>query len=286
MPLPIESNDAIRYLDLRQIHLNRLQLPSLIDHSWVRTLADDILKVGRLLHEPIGRPLRDMPGHVELASGVHRYLAFKLLHDEHPQKGFGVMPVKVAEMSDVDFYQVMWMGNHQRRMSPLERGMWLVSMLESEGMRQVDLESVASLSQQSISVYVRVTKAPKWLRDAIHEGYIGYKLVSDLQHVDACEGMALYEKLKNSPEDARVDIVRRFTARVKANRPVAVRRRSLRRRALDACPHCGQVPRQVTLVGNSYVCGECDGQLRISLQFGVAHMTPTERATHAPTEMH
>jgi hypothetical protein len=260
-------SEDVQLVDLRLLRINAIQSPDLINWPHVSALAESIRSTGRLLHIPIGRSLHDQPGCVEIASGVHRFLAFQQLNKAYPNCGFHVMPVKVMALSDIDFYRAMWVGNNQRHMSPLERGMWLVSMLEKGGLRQVDLESIAEIRQQSISIYVRVARAPRWLRMAIHEGLIPSKYVGDFQCMCEDDGDALYAQLAGMPEDERGALVAATRQNLWRKRCDARPRRQKSPPVIVRCPWCGRMPAALRLdvAGARYVCCECDQPLRVRL---------------------
>lgn len=246
-------SEKIEYIDLRAIRLNQLQSTSFLDRDTVEKLAGQILETG-LLKEPIGRRMPENPVLVELADGVHRFHAFKLNNERFPNGGWGVMPVKIIRVDDRTFYRTQWLGNDHRRMSALEKGRWLLRMQDQLGLRQVDLEEISGMSQQSISDYIGVARAPQWLAQAVHTNLIGLKRVPHLRDLPEEQGQELVTRLRMAAEDRRNDIVRQA---------ISARGTDFLAGAaylpVNVCPCCGRTPKTLLLdeTQHHYVCDHC-----------------------------
>jgi ParB-like chromosome segregation protein Spo0J len=265
MPAPFQDEIPTRDVDLRLIRINRLQSAQLIDREHVETLAAQIREVG-LLHAPVGRPLPEDTRLVELASGNHRFLAYKLLNERFPTGGFGVMPVKVMPMSDLQFFATLWSGNSNRRVSPVEIATWLHAMQATGKLRQIDIARLAHMSQQSVSLYLAINNAPAWLRDTIHRGLVPHTQVSRLKDLTADRARELVDALAVTLPSNRHRVIARYTTRHSAaDRSAAQNTRGVR--TDNNCPACGKRPSGLTLSVDAiaYICAECGARLCVAI---------------------
>jgi ParB-like chromosome segregation protein Spo0J len=265
MPAPFQDDIPTRDVDLRLIRINRLQSAQLIDREHVETLAAQIREVG-LLHAPVGRPLPEETRFVELASGNHRFLAYKLLNERFPTGGFGVMPVKVMPMSDLQYFATLWSGNSNRRMSPVEIATWLQAMQATGKLRQIDIARIAHMSQQSVSLYLAINNTPDWLRDAIHLGLIPHTHVSRLKDLATGRARELVDALSVTLPSNRHRVIARYTARA-APIKRTVPQQSTTPDLHGCCPLCSKRPSRLALdvEDNTYTCSECGARLCVAI---------------------
>ncbi len=271
--------DLTKYVDLRAIRVNAIQTPQLLNQSVINQLVDEIRELGFLLKEPIGRRMEANPNLIELADGVHRFYAFKCLHERHPTEGWGVMPVKIVDFGDKEFFRTMWMGNEQRRMSPLERGVWLLKMQQQGDLTQSDLMAISGLSQQMISRYICVARAPEWLQQAVHNWLVPTSKITHLKDLPSEQARELIDRLTQARTDQRAVIVDQVV-RAQTNRQG---RADTRDRRANVCPVCSQMPERLDYdaAHNRFVCSNCGTALVAQLQIRGALGRPSKREKNA-----
>lgn len=131
------------------------------DKKKLEELAASIEENG-VLQPPTVRPLAD--GLFELMIGGRRLAAFEHLHAKDPAR-FAALPCQVVEMSDADIGVLQLVENLQREdMTADEIAEAMVEQAEASGHSARDLAKKLSLSERMVQLYLKVGRAPAFLR--------------------------------------------------------------------------------------------------------------------------
>jgi len=148
----------------------------------LRELSGSLAQHG-LLHRIILRPNHKCIGAFEIVAGERRWRAAQLA-------GWRAIAAEIRDYTDEQIQALALVENDDRRdLNPLERAQAYQKLLDTRGLKPVDLESILNRSQAFISNHLRLLKLPEAWRNRVAAGEIS------LTHARAVMPWAKYPTL-------------------------------------------------------------------------------------------
>ena len=148
-----------------------------VDGKYIEELANDIKAVGRLLQEPLTRPVGD--GAYELAFGHSRIAALRLLHER--KQWPATVTVKVAELSDEDMAYIALSENRVRKdLTALEELTAWSKALKIDGVTIQSLADRVNVDRSTMSKNLSILKLPKNVLSHIADGRLKLRAAREL----------------------------------------------------------------------------------------------------------
>lgn len=141
---------------------------------------------------------------VQLAFGHRRFRAFRYLHENgHYGYSAGVMPIRLADLSDEEMLDACWSENRERRdLSAVEEAELLASKMKDGGSRltQKDVAKAWGLGRSTVANRLRLLEASERVQQANREGRLSERQALALLTVERLE-----EALREGGRDKEIE---------------------------------------------------------------------------------
>lgn len=160
---------TIHAIPIDQIHPNPYQTRDGEDAEHVARVAQSIAQVG-LLQEPLAR-LRD-GGHdaYELAYGHTRLAAYRLL-DEQGEQGYDYLPLKLADLSDLEMFELAVRENSERKdLTPIEEAKAMLVYRDEFKKSSEEIGDLFGLAASTVRNKLRLLDLPEPVQERVSTG--------------------------------------------------------------------------------------------------------------------
>ena len=172
-----EGTTHMKKVRLAQLQPNPWQPRTTVDDEYIEKLATDIKSVGRLLQEPLTRPVSE-DGY-QLAFGHSRIAALRLLHDR--KEWPATVMVKVADLTDEEMAYIALSENRARKdLSALEELTAWAKALEIDGVTLQSLADRVNIHQSTMSKNLSVLKLPDIVLEHISDERLALRAAREL----------------------------------------------------------------------------------------------------------
>lgn len=270
---------------LDKIQPNPFQARTFMDDTHVAALAESICTVG-LREPPQARPIPEVPGSYQLVFGHNRLAAYQLLQRQQPDEPrWARMPLTIVELNDRQMFEGGIIENrHGADISPIAIGQALKTFIEKFGATQTECGKLFGMSQGTVSNHIRILRLPEQVRNWIDQGALSEKAARTLVRLSPEDAIRIATGAVRRHESVRMGYVMQ---QVRACQGKLGDRSSQRRKrrlvesntstfASDTCPHCWKTPKTLHRKGNTWLCGDCSGIVRVGLSL-------QRKASHTPT---
>ena len=192
-------------VELDLIKPNPWQPRSKMDPDGIRDLQEDILSIGRLIHEPLARP---HDGCFQLAAGHRRVEAVRGLRDQG--KWGSTVTLKVESLSDEEMAYIALSENRLRKnLTPAEEiSAWAKVLREIPGVTVQSLADKVGVDRTTMSKNLAILDLPAGVLDLVDSGDMAVGAAQEflaLRNQDHCHEDAIQLALEDLSGETRWD---------------------------------------------------------------------------------